>query len=56
MSATYTKIIAMTEKEARVKAEAEVKNLGIMRQPSIQSVRQLPDGTWIAEIKYWGLD
>lgn len=53
---TYIKITGQTEKEATQKAELECKNLGTMRQPQMSVATQKPDGTWVVEIRYWGLD
>lgn len=56
MSATYIKVKAPTEKEAREKAQAMIKEIDYMRQPSLYSVQQDKEGNWEAIVKQWGLD
>jgi hypothetical protein len=56
MSQTFIKITGQTEKEATDKARLECKNLGIMRQPQMSQPQQKPDGTWVIQVVYWGLD
>lgn len=55
-------IIGDTKEEVIIKANEEIKRLGIMRQPFLESVSYRvaandgESGKWVATIKYWGLD
>lgn len=60
MSASYERIKGDTKEAVELKAKEKIAELGVMRQPTLESVSYChpTEGNpyWLATIKYWGLD
>lgn len=54
-------IKGLTKEEVQQKAEARIKELGFMRQPTLANIsyvkpKENEAGYWVATVSYWGLD
>lgn len=60
MSSYLERIKGDTKEAVEVKAREKIVELGIMRQPTIESISFVHpingEPHWVATIKYWGLD